>query len=60
MFQKPLVSHTSRIDSHYRGLGNSLGDWAELWLVNKFFYTVWGRIQPLKKMLTLPVFGCFL
>ena len=23
--------------------------WAELWLVNKVFYTVWGEIQLLEK-----------
>ena len=31
--------------------------WAELWLVNKISYTVWGKIQPLKTMLTLLDFG---
>ena len=27
--------------------------WVERWLVNKIFYTVWAKIQPLNKMLTL-------
>ena len=35
-------------------------NWAELWLVNKICYTVWGKIQPLKKMLTLLGFASFL
>ena len=34
--------------------------WAELWLANNIFYTVWGKIQPLKRMLTLLDFGSFL
>ena len=32
-------------------------NWAELWLVNQILYTVWGKIQPLKRMLTLLDFG---
>ena len=27
-----------------------LEDWAELWLENKLFYTVWVKIQPLENM----------
>ena len=34
--------------------------WAELWLVNKICYTVWGKIHPLIKILTLFGFGSFL
>ena len=28
-------------------------DWVKLWLAKKIFYTVWGQIQPLEKLLTL-------
>ena len=34
--------------------------WAELWLVNKIFYTVWGKLQLMEIMLTLLDFGSFL
>ena len=33
--------------------------WAELWLVNKIFYTVWVKTQLREKMLTLLDFGSF-
>ena len=39
---------------------SNLSTWAELWLVNKIFYTVWSKIQPLKQMLTLLGFRSFL
>ena len=32
----------------------------ELWLVNIFCYTVWGKIWPLERLLTLLDFGSFL
>ena len=35
-------------------------NWAELWLAKKMFYTVWVKIQPLKRMLTLLDFESFL
>ena len=41
-------------------LSGLLVDWAELWLVNNFVYTNWGKIQPLKNMLTILDFGSFL
>ena len=34
-------------------------NWAELWQANQVFYTVWGKIQLLKQMLTLLDFGTF-
>ena len=34
--------------------------WVELWLVNKIFYTVWGKIQPLKTKMALLDFESFL
>ena len=59
MVDKDLLKENGDKDV-IKAIPGSRHNWAELWLVAKILYTVLGKIQSLKKMLTLLDCGLFL